>query len=320
MKKNIAFWSYGTHLKKRVIPSISKNKNIIPKAIFSKKNKEIKKNQYLEKIKIYSNKKKFLLDNTYDTIYISSVNSNHYKNCIDALTYNKNIICEKPIALKPKEVKKILNLARKKKLIVHEMFQYTFHPLFLEIKKILRKNILGKLKFVESKFTIPLNDKNNFRFKKSLGGGSLNDSGIYPLSLNVFLFNNLYPKILKSKIIISKKNKIDLMGSILIKKNNLLFNQEWGFNLDYQNYLKIFGSKGEMITNFVFSKKINQIGIIKIKIKNNKNIIKTKKANQINLAFNNYLNKKNTHLDNTKMLSLSQLIYKTNLVSKKIKI
>ena len=319
MKNNIAFWSYGTHLKTRVIPSIKKNKNIIPKAILSKKNKEIKKNQYLKNIKIYSDKKKFLSNDTYDTIYISSVNSNHFKNCIDALTYNKNIICEKPIALKPKEVKKILNLARKKKLTVHEMFQYTFHPLFLEVKKILRKNILGKLKFVESKFTIPLNDKNNFRFQKSLGGGSLNDTGIYPLSLNIFLFNNLNPKILKSKIIISKKNKIDLMGSILIKKNNLLFNQEWGFNLDYQNYLKIIGNKGEMIANFIFSKKINQVGIIKIKFKDNKKIIKTKKANQINLAFNNYLNKKNTHLDNKKMLSLSQLIYKTNLLSKKIK-
>ena len=101
MKNNIAFWSYGTHLKKRVIPSIKKNKNIIPKAILSKKNKEIKKNQYLKKIKIYSSKKKFLLDDTYDTIYISSVTSNHYKNCIDSLNYNKNIICEKPIALKP---------------------------------------------------------------------------------------------------------------------------------------------------------------------------------------------------------------------------
>ena len=59
MKKNIAFWSYGTHLRKKVIPSISKNKNIIPKAILSKKKKEIKKNQYLKKIKIYSNKKNF---------------------------------------------------------------------------------------------------------------------------------------------------------------------------------------------------------------------------------------------------------------------
>ena len=199
------------------------------------------------------------------------------------------------------------------------MFQYTFHPLFLEIKKILRKHILGNLKFVESKFTIPLNDKNNFRFKKSLGGGSLNDSGIYPLSLNIFLFNNLNPKILKSKIIISKKNKIDLMGSVLIKKNYFLFSQEWGFNLDYQNYLKIIGSKGEMTAEFIFSKKNNQIGIIKIKFKDNKKIIKTKKANQINLAFNYYLNKKNTYLDNKKMLSLSQLIYKTNLLAKKIK-
>ena len=48
-------------------------------------------------------------------------------------------------------------------------------------------------------------------------------------------------------------------------------------------------------------------------------IIKTKKANQINLAFNNYLNKKNTYSNNKKMLSLSQLIYKTNLLSKKLK-
>jgi len=40
MKNNIAFWSYGTHLKKRVIPSIKKNKNIIPKAILSKKIKK----------------------------------------------------------------------------------------------------------------------------------------------------------------------------------------------------------------------------------------------------------------------------------------
>ena len=32
------------------------------------------------------------------------------------------------------------------------------------------------------------------------------------------------------------------MGSMLIKKNNLLFNQEWGFNLDlsklFKNYWK----------------------------------------------------------------------------------
>ena len=89
--------------------------------------------------------------------------------------------------------------------------------------------------------------------------------------------------------------------------------------MTYQNYLKIIGNKGEIIVNFIFSKKINQNGIIKIKIKNNNKIIKTKKANQINLAFNNYLNKKNTYLDNKKMLSLSQLIYKTKLASKKIK-
>ena len=316
MKHKIAFWSYSRHLQNRIIPSIKNNKKIVPIAIFSKKTNLIKKNKYLQKTIIFSNKKKFLLNTSYKTVYISSITGNHYKNCIDALNYNKNIICEKPMGLNPKQVKNIYKLAKIKKLYVHEIFQYSFHPLFLKIKDILKSNILGNLINIESKYTVPINDKKSFRFNKSLGGGSLYDIGIYPLSLNIFLFNNFNPKIIKRNIVFSKRYKIDLMGSITTIYKKAAFKQEWGFNMVYQNYLKITGLKGEMKTDFIFSKKNIDTAVITIKNKTNIKKILINKANQINLAFMYYLNKKNTIIAKNKNIKLSEFINKV-LISKK---
>ena len=99
--------------------------------------------------------------------------------------------------MNPLQVKNILKLAKSKKLNVYEVFQYTFHPLLLKIKNILKSKILGDIINIESKFTAPINDAKNFRYNKSLGGGSLYDMGIYPLSLNIFLFGNLNPRIIE---------------------------------------------------------------------------------------------------------------------------
>ena len=165
MKHKIAFWSYSRHLENRIIPSIKNNKKIIPVGIFSQKIDLIKKNKYLKKTKIFCTKKEFLSDKNYETVYISSVTGSHYKNCIDALNNNKNIICEKPMGLNPNQVKNIYKLAKIKKLYVHEIFQYLFHPLFLRIKDILKSNILGNLINIESKYTVPINDKKSLRKK-----------------------------------------------------------------------------------------------------------------------------------------------------------
>ena len=69
----------------KVIPSIKRNKNIIPSAILSLGNK-VNNDQYFQNSKLYKKKVKFFLDKSYDTVYISSVTANHFKDCI------KNII------------------------------------------------------------------------------------------------------------------------------------------------------------------------------------------------------------------------------------
>jgi len=317
MIKKLGFLSYSSHLANKVIPSIKKNKNIIPSAVFSLGDK-VNNDQYFQNSKIYKKKSKFFLDKSYDTVYISSVTADHFKDCMQALKYKKNVICEKPICQKPSQIKKILSIANKNKLKVDEMYQYCFHPLFNKIKKILKNKVLGKIIYIDSAFTVPINDKKNFRFKKNLGGSALLDVGVYPLSTLIFLLKNRKYQIINSKIFYRKNIKVDTIGEANINSNGTKFRYKWGYSSLYQNYIKIIGSKGTLSAKFIFSKKISQTGNIIIAFKNKLQKIKIKKSNQINNAFDFYLNRIKYKNYNKKNLLLLNLSFKIKKNSKKI--
>ena len=287
MSTNFGFWSYSNHFKNKVVPSIKKNNIINPYSILSRK-KILKKN-YLKKTEITTNKKRFLKDQNFKNIYISSITKNHFSNILESLNNNKNVICEKPISQSLKELKKILSLSKRKKLKVLEVFNYTHHPLFQKIKKMIKKGEIGEINYIESTFSIPLNDRKNFRFKKELGGGSMMDTGIYPLSIPFFLFKDVRLNLIDKKInyLDNNKKKIDISGSVILKiRNDCFASLNWGFNLPYKNHIFIYGSKGSIESNFIFSKKVIQGAEIKI-FKNAKSKkIKIKRFNQINETFN----------------------------------
>ena len=52
-----------------------------------------------------------------DVVYISLVNSKHFKYAIKSLNRNKNIIVDKPLCLKLNETKKLIKTAKKKLLM-----------------------------------------------------------------------------------------------------------------------------------------------------------------------------------------------------------
>lgn len=287
----IAIWSLSKHFKNKVFLSIKNNKKIKINSILTKK--KIDKSLRIKKESWFNNENQFFKSPNFDYVYISSINSNHYINCKTALNNKVNVICEKPICLNVNQLKKLYQISKLKKKKIFEVNQYIYHPLFIEIKKIIEKKKIGKIINVESKFKIPLFEKNNFRFNNKLGGGALIDAGYYPISIMYSLFSSKKVKILKSKII--KKNGIDLKGNLISKnEKNIIFNLSWGFKSNYENYIKIIGKKGVINAKFIFSKQVNQDGEIEI-ITQQKEIIKIKKANQINLFFKKVLTADNNY-------------------------
>ena len=310
MAHNFGFWSLSNHFKNKVIPSIKSNKKIKPYVVYSRKNK-LPREKYLKSTLITKNKKDLLENVKINYIYISSITKNHFNNCKDALYHNKNVICEKPICNNSTELKKLFLIAKRKKLKIFEFYHYIHHPLFKKLKQILKKNIIGEIKYIESNFTIPLKDKKNFRFKKKLGGGSLMDVGVYPISLPYFLFKKPKVVVIKKKINFLKKNQIDLSGSLLLNINKkILGSFNWGFDLPYQNNLMILGNKGQITIDFIFSKKIIQNGEIKIFLKTSDKKLKVKKFNQINATFNFFLSKKKYKILNKNSLDILKLLDK----------
>ena len=115
---------------------------------------------------------------------------------------------------------------------------------------------------------------------------------------------------------ISKINKLDTSGSVILNfGKNSICNFSWGFNMPYENYLKIVGIKGSMYAKFIFSKKIVQGCEIKIFSNNKHKTIIINKANQINLAFDYFLNTKTNQKYNKislKLLKILDLIKKVD--------
>ena len=285
----LSIWSQSTHLQKKVLPSIQANRKIKIVSVLSKKDKKKIK---LKKIMFYNDKEKFFLKNKFDYVYISSINSKHYDDCKFAIENNKNVICEKPICLNKSQLIKLKALAFKKKKKFFEVVQYVHHPLFTKLKSVIKNNSIGKVLSVKSSFKIPLSDNENFRFKKKYGGGALNDVGFYPISIMFTLFNSKKIKFLKSKII--KENQIDIRGNLKAQnENKVIFDLNWSFKNSYENNLILYGTKGNLIVDFIFSKNVNQDGRINIYKKKKLEIIKVPKSNQINLAFEDMLSNNN---------------------------
>ena len=285
----LSIWSLSSHFKNKVLPSILFNRKIkIVSVLSNKDHKDFK----LKNIFFYNNKKKFFLKNRFEYVYISSINSEHYNHCKFALESNKNVICEKPICLNIRQLSKLKTIAIKKKKKFFEVIQYVHHPLFARLKTIIKSNSIGKVLRVKSSFKIPLNDKKNFRFNKNLGGGSLNDVGFYPISIMFTLFKSKKIKLLKSKK--TRHNKVDMQGEIKAQnENKVIFDLSWGFDSSYKNNLTIYGTKGNLLVDFIFSKNINQDGKIIINVNRKLEVIKISKSNQINLAFKDMLSNKN---------------------------
>ena len=264
----------GKHFEKNIYPVLKKNNSINIEGILAKKK------TYFKNIKTIN--EKVFFKKKFDFIYIAAPNKLHEHYIIKGLKNNSNIICEKPFLIRKKNIKKIINLAKKKKKLIFECFMYLYHELFQKLKSILKKKKFGKLKYVISNFRFPSLNKTDNRYDKKLGNGFFYDSAIYLISLENYLFNQLNFKknrIFKNKI----TNVVDLRGYHFINNNNFQRFYFWGEGQNYNNNIELFFEKATVFINYFFSKKNSK----------NPNIIihKNKKIFEIKIKKNNHFKK-----------------------------
>ncbi len=121
-------------------------------------------------------------DPNIDAVYIATPHALHKENTIMCLEHGIAVLCEKPFAMDAEEVNEMIAKAKKKHVLLMEALWTYFLPHYQFVLETLKNETYGKVLKLEADFGFYREfDDTSRLFKKSLGGGSLLDIGIYPI-------------------------------------------------------------------------------------------------------------------------------------------
>jgi predicted dehydrogenase len=132
--------------------------------------------------KAYGDYESLLIDPEIDVIYNPLPNHLHAEWTVKALNAGKHVLCEKPLGLTLEEVDSMIKASRHNNKVLAEGLMYRHHAQTLRVKQIVQNGDLGKVQFIRGSFSFKLNREGDYRNFKHMGGGSLWDIGIYPIS------------------------------------------------------------------------------------------------------------------------------------------
>lgn len=240
--------------------------------------------------KSYASYQELINDDEVEAIYMPLPNSLHHVFILEALSKGKHVLCEKSLGMNLAEVNEMCDLAERNNLALMENFQFRFHPQLQTIKQIIASGKIGAIRCIRSSFGFPpFTDVENIRYKKELGGGALLDTGAYPLKITQeFLGRDL--EVVASNLNVEHPYDVDIWGGAYIKqKNGSLFSEiAFGFDHFYQCSLEIWGSKGKMFTNRIFTAHPDFEPELILETNEGKEIIPLPKANHFELMLHHF--------------------------------
>jgi predicted dehydrogenase len=264
--KNFSFFAIR---KIKNSPELTKN-NLIKNQKFNLKKKRIKEISEEES-----------LNKTFDVVFICNPSSLHVRYANLFARKNTALFIEKPLSHNLSGIKKLKNKINKNNLICAVGYQLRYHKFLHKIKKIIDKNLLGKIKKVEifNQNFLPNHHKYEdyragYAARKKLGGGVLL-CFIHEIDYANFLFNK--PKSIKC--VLGKKSnlEIDVEDYADLKCLHTLD----GHNFIVKTKLDFIRKKEKRECKILFQNgEINwDLKSDKLEIRNNKKIIKRLKSN-----------------------------------------
>jgi dTDP-3,4-didehydro-2,6-dideoxy-alpha-D-glucose 3-reductase len=206
-------------------------------------------------MKAYGSYETLLEDPDLDAVYIPLPNSLHFEWVGKALDRGLHVLVEKSLACSFHEVELLTQKAQASNLILMEHFQFRFHRQINVILDLINSGKLGELRSVRASFGFPpFPEFDNIRYSSQLGGGALLDAAAYMMKITTILMGNDVEVKAASMSFDSDKG-VDIWGTGLLQKKDspLTAHIAYGFDHYYQCGIELWGSKGKLSTNRLFT-------------------------------------------------------------------
>lgn len=194
--------------------------------------------------KAYGSYEEMLQDPQVDVVYIATPVRSHYENIKMCLEAGKSVLCEKSLTVNATQAKKVIAMAREKKLFFMEAMWTKCQPVFRQIKKWILDGVLGEIKAVDIRFYTAAG-KGHRLYKHELAGGALLDLGYYPVTIACSLLG-AKPQNIQCHSVIGEGN-VDYLDSLVLEYDSGKFaHLSCGLGAEKMISLYILGTKGRI--------------------------------------------------------------------------
>jgi len=138
--------------------------------------------------KAYGSYEALLADASIEAVYNPLPNHLHVPMTLAAAQAGKHVLCEKPMALNAAELEVLRPHASR--VHIREAFMVRFHPQWIEVRELVRRGVIGELRFIQMPFSYFNDNAANIRNMADIGGGALYDIGCYAVVAGRWFFES----------------------------------------------------------------------------------------------------------------------------------
>lgn len=179
-----------------------------------------------------------------DAVYIASPHETHFDYIKKALSYEKHVLCEKPLVLEKKQAEEVFHYAMEKHLILMEAIKTSYCPGFQRLIEVAQSGVIGCIRNVEACFT-KLEKTDSRELTDQLYGGSFTELGSYVMLPILRLFGVDYETLFFDAI--NGDAGLDIFTRLSLKYRKGLAMATCGLGVKAEGRLLIAGTNGYII-------------------------------------------------------------------------
>lgn len=176
-----------------------------------------------------------------DAVYVATPHLSHYALAKKALQAKKHVLCEIPLVLDESQAKELYELAEANGVILMEAHKTAHCPAFNHLMVMIKSGVIGEVVDIEASLSRLLPDHTRREFDATQAGGSMYESGVYPLLPIFKLLGTEYKDL---SFYSRMENGVDVYTKGVIRYSTAICSFKLGLGVKTEGNLIISGTKG----------------------------------------------------------------------------
>ncbi|WP_162932444.1 Gfo/Idh/MocA family protein [Solimonas sp. K1W22B-7] len=200
--------------------------------------------QALDAPRAYGSYEELVADKDLDIVYVATPHTRHKQDCLLALEAGKAVLCEKPFASSPAELREVMAAARAHRLFCMEAMWMRFMPLYDEVRALIAQNVIGEVRMLIADNGKAVRFDDQHRMFQPPAGSCLLDRGVYALALAQGLLGE--PEHVAGQLSRNSRGVDEQVGLVLRYANGALAIMGSSLTAHTSNEVRIIGTHGSI--------------------------------------------------------------------------